>query len=72
MGAETGAEIARGSLVELHLALTLSDGTEALSTFGEPPLPGSDAGLPVSFVVASTSALTHDGHRRFSTPDYTG
>jgi FKBP-type peptidyl-prolyl cis-trans isomerase SlpA len=38
MGAETGAEIARGSLVELHLALTLSDGTEALSTFGEPPL----------------------------------
>ena len=38
MGAEPGAEIARGSLVELHLALTLGDGTEALSTFGEAPL----------------------------------
>ena len=35
---EPGAEIARGSLVELHLALTLGDGTEALSTFGEAPL----------------------------------
>ena len=38
MGAEPGPHIARGSLVELHLALTLGDGTEALSTFGEAPL----------------------------------
>ncbi len=38
MGAEPKTQIARGSLVELHLALTLGDGTEALSTFGEAPL----------------------------------
>ena len=38
MGADPGAEIVRGSLVELHLALTLGDGTEALSTFDEAPL----------------------------------
>lgn len=33
-----GREITRGSLVALHLALTLGDGTQALSTFGEDPV----------------------------------
>lgn len=32
------AKIEAGSRVELHLRLTLIDGTEALSTFDEPPL----------------------------------
>ncbi|MEJ2575327.1 MAG: FKBP-type peptidyl-prolyl cis-trans isomerase [Gammaproteobacteria bacterium] len=33
-----GVEIVPGSRVTLHLSLTLADGTEALSTFGEEPL----------------------------------
>ncbi len=33
-----GVEIAPGSRVKLHLKLSLEDGTEALSTLGEPPL----------------------------------
>ena len=32
-----GAEILPGSTVSLHLAITLEDGTEAISTFGEEP-----------------------------------
>jgi FKBP-type peptidyl-prolyl cis-trans isomerase SlpA len=35
---EKSQAIAIGSRVTLHLSLTLSDGTEALSTFGEEPM----------------------------------
>ena len=41
-------------LVELQGKLSQITGME-LFAFGEPSLPGSDAGLPVSFVVASTA-----------------
>jgi FKBP-type peptidyl-prolyl cis-trans isomerase SlpA len=34
----TGPQIVPGSQVTLHLSLTLADGTEALSTFGDEPL----------------------------------
>ena len=33
-----GPEILPGSTVSLHLAITLEDGTEAISTFGEEPV----------------------------------
>jgi FKBP-type peptidyl-prolyl cis-trans isomerase SlpA len=33
-----GAQIVPGSRVSLHLKITLEDGTEAISTFGEAPL----------------------------------
>jgi len=39
---------------QLQQRLTSVTGME-MFTFGSPPLPGSDAGLPVSFVVASTA-----------------
>ena len=70
---EQGPEIGPGSLVTLHLSLTLEDGTEVLTTFDEEPLTLTlgDGTLQAGFELALMGLKATDEQTLTLTPDQT-